>query len=596
MSDPRVLLVQLPLHPGCAFEPTGNIPLAPARLAAAAGLPLNSVLPGNLCDTLSDSEMLSVILSREPAAVAFTLYMWNVERSVWLANETKRALPGVPVIGGGPEVTRDNLWLRESGAFHLLVEGEGEVFARNLRIPQTLMEMAGHLTGFTSTGECTFLPDHWPDPYFSGHLEGSGDLPAHIETVRGCPHFCAYCAYRRICPKPRISPARAVLGTLEGHLEAGRSEFVFLDPTFNGRADLPALLSGMRGMGLSCFAEVRAGMGGLDPRALAEAGFHSVEVGLQTTNRKVLMAMGRHDDPGRTLRGALELGNAGVEPIVDLIFGLPGDSPESILEAGERLVKLGLGESVQAFYLSVLPGTALREMAAGIGLEFMNRPPYWVTGLPGLSLDHLASARDELGSILGYDLDMEPRPVLCSEWPHTTLLDLDDPIEPVFRGRHSVLRVRGGRLWERRRKVVSAVESRFRTDPYCVLDVVMEASEPFPIDLPALVSGAVRPLDYTDRTASVLGRQGRLRTAVIIRFDADPGWLSACSRETLVVIPWSLCDQVPSDLLEHGIGLLIEGSPDLPRLAETFADYREQLFFSEMRMERLWCQEILDLG
>lgn len=535
-----------------------------------------------------------MVLADRPRVVGFTLYMWNAERSVWLAKMIRNSLPETVVVAGGPEVTQDNHWLRESGAFHLLVEGEGETFAENLGNPSLLLKMAGELSGFISTGKCTFLPDHWPDPYFTGHLEGSGDLPAHIETVRGCPHLCAYCAYRRICPEPRISPAATVLSNLERHRRAGRSEFVFLDPTFNGRSDLDTLLGGMHGMGLSCFAEVRAGFGNLNPSALAKAGFHSVEVGLQTMNRRVLEAMGRQDDPERTLRGAVELKNAGVEPIVDLIFGLPGDSPVSILKAGERLVSLGLGESVQAFYLSVLPGTLLREFAESIGLHFMDHPPYWVTGLPGLTLDHLVCARDELGSVLGFDLDMEPRPVLCRDWPYTVMLD--SPSEPVLSGRHSVLRVRGDRLWERRESIISAVERRFRTDPYCVLDVVIEASGAFPVDLPALVSAVTRPLDYVDRTASVLGRQGRLRTAVIAAFDADPGWLSACSQEALVVVPWNRPDQIPSDLLEHGIGLLFEGFPELSALSETFSDFREQLFFSEIRMERLWCQEILDLG
>lgn len=557
---------------------------------------MNSVVPGNLCDTLSDSGILSLVASREPDVVGFTLYMWNAERSAWLAREIRKALPGVFMIGGGPEVTRDNTWLRESGAFHLLVEGEGENFAGNLRDTRLLSRQALENAGLVSTGRCTFLPNQWPDPYFTGHLEGSGDLPAHIETVRGCPHLCAYCAYRRICPEPRISPASEVLKDLERHRVAGRSEFVFLDPTFNARPDLETLLLGMRGMGLSCFAEVRAGLGDRNYAAFSEAGFHSVEVGLQTTNRRVLKAMGRHDDPNRTIRGAVSLKDSGVEPIVDLIFGLPGDSPESILNAGERLVDLGLGEGVQAFYLSVLPGTALREMAPGVGLEFMDRPPYWVTSLPGLTLDDLASARDELGSILGFDLDMEPRPVLCSDWPHATRLDPDSPSEPSFQGRHSVLRVCGGMLWERRQSILSAVDARFRTDPYCILDVVIEASEPFPVDLPALVSATGRPLDYTDRAASVLGRQGRLRTAVIALFDADPDWLSACSREAVVVIPWNRPDQVPSDLLEQGIGLLMDGRPDLARLAETFSDFREQIYFSRMEIERLWCQEILDLG
>ncbi len=596
MTDHGVLLLQLPLHPGCAFEPTGNVPLAPGRIAAAGGLPTDSVVPVNVCDTLSDTGIISWIARRKPDVVGFTLYMWNAERSAWLSREIRNLLPNVLTIAGGPEVTRDNGWLRESGAFHLLVEGEGEPFAARLCDPVSLAREGIENGGFLTTGICTFPPDHWPDPYFTGHLECTDGMPAHVETVRGCPHGCVYCSYRRISPEPRIIPATDVLVSLRRHRDAGRSELVFLDPTFNGRADLPVLLDGMRNMGFSCFAEVRAGLRNLDPGALSRAGFGSVEVGLQTMNRSVLKAMGRLDDPERTVRGALKLKAAGVEPVLDLILGLPGDYPANILKAGERLVSEGLGENVQAFYLSVLPGTRLRADAAGLGLECLDRPPYWVDGLPGLTMAELSECRYELGSILGYDLDMEPRPVLCDTWPDTVILDTRHPVEPVFSGRHAVLRVRGGRLWENREMILSAAAKRFRVDPYCMLDVVLEADEHFPVDLLRSLAEVERPSDYHERSASVLGRQGRLRTAVLARADANTDWLTACATESVVVIPWDRPDQLPVELLERNIGLLFKGFPELSAISETFSYYKEQVFFSELELERLWCLDILELG
>lgn len=596
MTDRGTLLFQLPLHPGCGFEPTGNIPLAPGRIAAAAGLCRESVVPAHVCDRLSDSEILSLVARVEPSLVGFTLYMWNAERSAWLSERISRLLPSVFTVAGGPEVSADNRWLIESGAFDLLVEGEGEPFAEALNDLKRLSRIRERHGGLTTTGRCTFLPDYWPDPYFTGHLEGSLDLPCHLETVRGCPHRCAYCAYRRICPEPRVTPAWKVLETMKRHREAGRSELVFLDPTFNGRPDLQHLLAGMRGMGFSCFGEVRAGLSSLSAPAIAEAGFHSVEVGLQTMNKRVLRELGRLDDPEKTIRGALSLKASGVEPVVDLILGLPGDRPDGILKAGERLAAEGLEAGVQAFFLSVLPGTELRRNGDRLGLSIMDLPPYWVTGLPGITLRDLADARYELGSILGFDLDMEPRPVLCDRWPNTAVLDLNRNEEPVFSGRHCVLRVRGDDPWGNRLRILASVEARFRSDPFCVLDVVFEAARHFPLDLLALVADARRPLDYHDRSASVLGRQGRLRTAVIAGFDSNFHWLRACASETVVAAPWNASKPAPMELLENGIGLLFEGRPDLSLLAETLLDHRELVFFREPDMERLWCLDILELG
>lgn len=547
-------------------------------------------------DQWSDSEILSFVGDRKPATVGFTLYMWNVERSMWLAGQIRRLVPEAFILGGGPEVTGDNLWLRESRVFDLLVEGEGEPFA--LRIGETgfLRDAAGRRGGFLSTGRCSFLPDEWPDPYFTGHMESASDLPAHLETVRGCPHGCAYCSYRRICPKPREIPADRALKTLKAHRAAGRTEIVFLDPTLNGRQDLSEMLSGMKGMGLSCFGEVRAGTGNLDPAALAEAGFHSLEVGLQSLDRSVLRAMGRRDDPERTIRGALALKEAGVEPVVDLILGLPGDTPEGIIAAGERLRSLGLGESLQVFYLSVLPGTVIRSRARRLSLAHMNRPPYWVTSLPGLSMSHLAAVREELSSLLGYDLDMEPRPVLCDGWPKAGLLDLRLPVEPVIGGRHGVLRVTGGDLWAHRHRILSATAARFERDPYCVLDVVLETESPFPLDLISLLSEIRRPPDYNDRTAAILGRAGRLRTSVIARGCSDRKWLAACAGETVTVVPLPPGVAPRESFFEDRLGVLLQGFHDLAALSGKLPNHREQVFFREMELERLWCLDVLELG
>ena len=81
----HTLIVQLPLNPSAPLETTGNVPFAGASLAAAASLPPETVLDQIAADTEGDRSLVEMIVNRSPALVAFTLYMWNAERSLWLA-------------------------------------------------------------------------------------------------------------------------------------------------------------------------------------------------------------------------------------------------------------------------------------------------------------------------------------------------------------------------------------------------------------------------------------------------------------------------------------------------------------------------------
>ncbi|MBD3277634.1 MAG: hypothetical protein GF388_04980, partial [Candidatus Aegiribacteria sp.] len=103
-----VLFVQLPLNTSAALEATGNIPMAGASLAAAASYPTESVFPQYLADKLGDRAIVKEIVKRRPDVVAFTLYMWNCERTLHIAQMVRSLLPDAILAAGGPEVTRDN--------------------------------------------------------------------------------------------------------------------------------------------------------------------------------------------------------------------------------------------------------------------------------------------------------------------------------------------------------------------------------------------------------------------------------------------------------------------------------------------------------
>src|SRR6266478_5691497 len=90
-----VLLVQIPIPPLGPAPIRGNVPLAPAYLklfAEGKGLgPFYDIdlLPTEQTNQLGDQALVAAIVEREPWLVGFTCYLWNIERTLWLARELK---------------------------------------------------------------------------------------------------------------------------------------------------------------------------------------------------------------------------------------------------------------------------------------------------------------------------------------------------------------------------------------------------------------------------------------------------------------------------------------------------------------------------
>src|SRR3954453_21950670 len=127
-----VVLVQLPIPPLGPAPIRGNVPLAAAYLKLFAdkkGLGAFYdivIVPGKEANLCGDRALVSTILQYDPWLVGFTCYVWNIERTLWIAKELKRQHPEVRIVLGGPEITGDNAWLLESADYDFAVIGEGE--------------------------------------------------------------------------------------------------------------------------------------------------------------------------------------------------------------------------------------------------------------------------------------------------------------------------------------------------------------------------------------------------------------------------------------------------------------------------------------
>ena len=69
---------------------------------------MRSKLPPSSANTLGDQGLVEEILAHQPWMVGFTCYVWNIQRTLWIARQLKEQRPELKVLLGGPEITADN--------------------------------------------------------------------------------------------------------------------------------------------------------------------------------------------------------------------------------------------------------------------------------------------------------------------------------------------------------------------------------------------------------------------------------------------------------------------------------------------------------
>ncbi|MGA2548265.1 MAG: B12-binding domain-containing radical SAM protein [Rectinemataceae bacterium] len=393
----RVLFVQLPLQDPNGESAQANIPLAAGYLAAfAESRRLLSrgdwgILDRGVANQGSDSAIVEAIAAFGADLVAFTLYAWNLERSIHVAERSLLAAPRARLVAGGPEVV-SGMKIFSRSPFHSLVEGEGEeAFCELLDDIRRGKPLAKRYAASRPLDLGTL-----PNPYLLGTLPFETDRPVHLETMRGCPMHCGYCFYGKNSGELRHYPREQANAVVEAAGRAGVRELYLMDPSFQVSEDISGRLIDLaraNSAGMSLHAEIRLESVTEEiGRLYAAASLASAEVGLQSVNPKALEAVERSWDRPAFERGAEVLAKNRVTVKTGVILGLPFDGYEQVIETFDFLGMHGLGQEAELYPLSLLPGTLVREKADDWGMSRLERPPYWVTSTDWISGDDMADA------------------------------------------------------------------------------------------------------------------------------------------------------------------------------------------------------------
>jgi hypothetical protein len=565
--------VQLPIPPAGPAPIHGNVPLAAGYLilhARSRGLDQHfqlDILPPRICNYHSDVGIVEEILAREPGIVGFSCYLWNIDRTLWIAAQLKRERPDIIIVVGGPEITNDNAWVFESGVIDFAAVGEGEQtfsdFLQAMLDGDAGQRMIPGLWRATLPQIPLFRKpianlDDVSSPYLQGILNAADERMLLLETIRGCVFKCKFCYYPKSYDALYFVSEEKIIANLKHAREAGCTEVVLLDPTLNQRKDFDGFLRLLarenHDQQFTYFGELRAE--GIKPETaqlLRAANFTEVEIGLQSIDPTTQGLMDRRNNMKAFEKGVSALMDAGIRVKVDLIIGLPGDTVASVRRGFEYLSTNKLFTSTQVFNLAILPGTAFRSEAEQLGLRFQPRPPYYVLETPTLQSSDLYQLMADAQDVFDTEWDPFSDPKLVfdesSEIVECVRIDLDSGVwELPLEGK----RAQALTLWftaahfDRHLEAMKSTISKVLGDcPHSSMQVILEPTgDPTHVTsqcIEALLATCYEKPNYLDRYYSLnpQGLLGSKRVLVVVEDeeidDLDPDWADAIEETATLV-------------------------------------------------------------
>ncbi len=316
--------------------------------------------------------LLARLEAIEPDVVGASAYVWSFAIFVEVAERLKRRRPEVTVIFGGPSARPAMFALapyRERRfAVDALVLGEGEeIFASIIALAA---RGAGELAsipglalpapdGFSRTGPATLVEglDALASPYRMGLV--SAGFSAHLETFRGCPLSCSFCQWGDAAGSSRAFSREYLARELSAIRDLGLTEALLVDAglnlnlrAFRNLAAAEREVRVLRDVGLH-FEVYPSHLTDEHLAFLADIKLRGIGLGLQSYDKEVLRRMERPFDEERFERVARQLHELGGDVTIEIIVGLPGDSPESLARTLDRARELPC--NVRAYHCMVLP-------------------------------------------------------------------------------------------------------------------------------------------------------------------------------------------------------------------------------------------------
>lgn len=243
-------------------------------------------------------EYLEELVELNPDVIGFSMYYTSVIPTFWMAEQLKKRLPNVKIIGGGSQIQ----WADEGNYgkypnFDHVIKGEGEELILELldRIENNVP-----LTQYQYNADTTkrIDIDQLPLPDYSDFDLNLYHIPNGIssEISRGCVAKCAFCAETHFW-KYRSRESLRILDEVEQQYKTYGTDVVwFIDSLVNGNInELRAFAVGVKERGMKIkwkgYARCDHRMDYDYFRDLADSGCDDLNYGIESGSQRVLDAM-----------------------------------------------------------------------------------------------------------------------------------------------------------------------------------------------------------------------------------------------------------------------------------------------------------------
>ncbi len=353
--------------------------------------------------TINDrySDILDSILSYEADVIAFSTYIWNVDRVRRLVRDLRKILADqVKIWIGGPEATYypGPFLLKDGADLCMLGEGE-ETFTALICSMPDMPDIQGIAFGengrVVNTG--TSVPaDINRIPFLYRDLSEFEHRILYYESSRGCPFSCAYCLSgneRGI----RFRDIAKVKEELRFFLDRKVPQVKFIDRTFNADPDHAMQIwhyikdhdNGVTNFHFEIEAD-RITREELELLTTLRPGLIQMEIGVQSANPLTLKSVHRSAklDRIREVMAALT-GKQNINLHLDLIAGLPYEDLKSFAGSFQAVYDMR-PHQLQLGFLKLLKGTELYERRNEYGLVCSEDAPYEVLKTRWLSYSDIS--------------------------------------------------------------------------------------------------------------------------------------------------------------------------------------------------------------
>jgi len=313
-----------------------------------------------------DDELVDGIVARRPDVVAISCLTASALEAYTLAGRLRAHR--VPTVIGGLHATA----LPDEAGRHCdaVVVGDGEAVW-----PRLIADLeCGDLRPRYDAG-AAFPLAAAPVPRYD--LLGSGPRPRFtLQTQRGCPLACEFCAASRLLGPHREKPAERIAAELDalcaGHPRPNvelADDNSFVSP---GRAAVIADLFAGRGIRWFTESDWRIGERPAELRRLAAAGLVQVLVGIESLPFRHPGMGAKRVEMGRILDAVAAIQEAGIVVNGCFIVGADGETDATLDHLVEFLLAAPFAE-VQVTLETPFPGTALHARLARAGRLIADR-------------------------------------------------------------------------------------------------------------------------------------------------------------------------------------------------------------------------------